>query len=294
MHLQHNKVDNLAARRRADRRPAHPARARRSRSTGSSATARAARATSTACGSPTARPMPGVGGGICQLANLVHWMVLHSQLTVVERSEHSFDPFPDKGRVLPWGVGCSIVYNYVDLVVRNDTDHTFQLRDLGRRALPARPAARRRAARALVPGRGARRAVRAARRTGLPAQRDLAQRASTGAPATRSARSWSSATARWWSTSPGPDVEVIDSADAAPRSTTRRGAEHRQVLERVGVVDDEVRRGALVERRRPRATRGPARRRPRARRGRHADPHEASISPAMLPWRLVPPPSEPA
>jgi vancomycin resistance protein VanW len=70
----------------------------------------------------------GVGGGICQLANLVHWMVLHSRLTVVERSEHSFDPFPDRGRVLPWGVGCSIVYNYVDLVVRNDTDQTFQLR----------------------------------------------------------------------------------------------------------------------------------------------------------------------
>lgn len=70
----------------------------------------------------------GVGGGICQLANLVHWMVLHSPLTIVERSEHSFDPFPDKGRVLPWGVGCSIVYNYVDLVFRNDTDTTFQLR----------------------------------------------------------------------------------------------------------------------------------------------------------------------
>ncbi len=70
----------------------------------------------------------GVGGGICQLANLVHWMVLHSALTVVERSEHSFDPFPDRGRVVPWGVGCSIVYNYVDLVVRNDTDDAFQLR----------------------------------------------------------------------------------------------------------------------------------------------------------------------
>jgi len=70
---------------------------------------------------------PGVGGGICQLANLMHWMVLHSDLTVVERSEHSFDPFPDNGRVLPWGVGCSIAYNYVDFVVRNDTSATFQL-----------------------------------------------------------------------------------------------------------------------------------------------------------------------
>lgn len=71
--------------------------------------------------------VPGVGGGICQLANLIHWMVLHSDLTVVDRSEHSFDPFPDNGRVLPWGTGCSIVYNYVDLQVRNDTDSTFQL-----------------------------------------------------------------------------------------------------------------------------------------------------------------------
>jgi len=70
----------------------------------------------------------GVGGGICQLANLLHWMFLHSPLTIVERSEHSFDPFPDKNRVLPWGVGCSIVYNYVDLVVRNDTPYTFQLK----------------------------------------------------------------------------------------------------------------------------------------------------------------------
>lgn len=71
---------------------------------------------------------PGIGGGICQLANLLHWMVLHSPLTVTERSTHSFDPFPDNGRVLPWGVGCSIVYNYVDLQFRNDTERTFQLR----------------------------------------------------------------------------------------------------------------------------------------------------------------------
>jgi vancomycin resistance protein VanW len=70
----------------------------------------------------------GVGGGICQLGNLIHWLALHSDLTVVERSEHSFDPFPDNGRVLPWGTGVSIVYNYVDLVLRNDTDSTFQLR----------------------------------------------------------------------------------------------------------------------------------------------------------------------
>jgi vancomycin resistance protein VanW len=71
--------------------------------------------------------MAGIGGGICQLANLVHWMVLHSPLVITERSEHSFDPFPDNGRVLPWGSGCSIVYNYVDLCFRNDSDVAFSL-----------------------------------------------------------------------------------------------------------------------------------------------------------------------
>ena len=63
-----------------------------------------------------------------RLSERLHWMVLHSPLTVTERSTYSFDPFPDNGRVLPWGVGCSIVYNYVDLQFRNDTDRTFQLR----------------------------------------------------------------------------------------------------------------------------------------------------------------------
>jgi vancomycin resistance protein VanW len=72
--------------------------------------------------------VPGVGGGICQLANLLHWMVLHSPLTVSERSTHSEDPFPDQGRTVPWGTGCTIFYNYVDLQVRNDTAATFQFR----------------------------------------------------------------------------------------------------------------------------------------------------------------------
>ena len=70
---------------------------------------------------------PGVGGGICQLANLLHWVVLHSPLTVVERSAHTFHPFPAHGRGLARGVGVSIAYNYVDLVIRNDTDATFQV-----------------------------------------------------------------------------------------------------------------------------------------------------------------------
>ena len=54
---------------------------------------------------------PGIGGGICQIANLLNWLVLHSPLTIVEKSQHSFDPFPDEGRVLPFGSGAAIFYN---------------------------------------------------------------------------------------------------------------------------------------------------------------------------------------
>jgi vancomycin resistance protein VanW len=70
----------------------------------------------------------GVGGGICQMANLLNWLVLHSPLTVTERSAHSFDPFPDQNRSMPFGTGCAVFYNYVDFAFRNDTPETFQLK----------------------------------------------------------------------------------------------------------------------------------------------------------------------
>ena len=73
------------------------------------------------------RARPGIGGGICQLANMLHWLVLHSPLTVTERSTHSFDPFPDERRSIPFGTGCAIFYNYVDFCFTNHTDYTFQL-----------------------------------------------------------------------------------------------------------------------------------------------------------------------
>jgi vancomycin resistance protein VanW len=68
----------------------------------------------------------GVGGGLCQMANLLYWLVLHSPLTVTERHHHSLDVFPDSGRVLPFGSGASVFYNYVDLQFRNDTKLTFR------------------------------------------------------------------------------------------------------------------------------------------------------------------------
>ena len=34
------------------------------------------------------QPSKGIGGGLCQLSNLIHWMVLHSELTIVEHHHH--------------------------------------------------------------------------------------------------------------------------------------------------------------------------------------------------------------
>lgn len=70
----------------------------------------------------------GIGGGICQLANLLYWMALHTPLEVIERHHHSFDPFPDSGRTLPFGSGASVFYNYVDLRFFNPTSHAFQIK----------------------------------------------------------------------------------------------------------------------------------------------------------------------
>lgn len=68
----------------------------------------------------------GIGGGLCQLANLLLWMAFHSPLTIAERHHHSFDPFPDDRRALPFGSGASVFYNYIDLRFHNPTDDVFQ------------------------------------------------------------------------------------------------------------------------------------------------------------------------
>ncbi|MCH1626864.1 VanW family protein [Ferdinandcohnia quinoae] len=69
----------------------------------------------------------GIGGGLCQLSNLLYWITLHSPLTVTERYRHSYDVFPDSRRSQPFGSGATCAYNYLDLQIKNETNHTYQL-----------------------------------------------------------------------------------------------------------------------------------------------------------------------
>ena len=73
-------------------------------------------------------PSKDIGGGMCQFTNLIHWMVLHSPLDIVEHHHHDgVDLFPDFGRVVPFGIGTSILYNYKDYRIKNNTNQPFQI-----------------------------------------------------------------------------------------------------------------------------------------------------------------------
>ena len=74
------------------------------------------------------RPGQDVGGGLCQMANLLHWLALHSPLTVTELHHHTDALFPDSGRRVPFGTGTSVFYNNVDYRVKNETPDTYQYR----------------------------------------------------------------------------------------------------------------------------------------------------------------------
>jgi vancomycin resistance protein VanW len=69
----------------------------------------------------------GIGGGLCQLSNLIYWMTIHTPLTVTERWRHNYDVFPDSNRDQPFGSGATVSYNYIDLQIKNNTQERFQL-----------------------------------------------------------------------------------------------------------------------------------------------------------------------
>lgn len=69
----------------------------------------------------------GIGGGLCQLGNLLYWMALHTPLSIVERWRHSYDVFPDINRTIPFACGATLSHNYIDLQIQNNTSETFQI-----------------------------------------------------------------------------------------------------------------------------------------------------------------------
>ena len=70
----------------------------------------------------------GVGGGACQVANLLYYLALIGALTIVERHRHSLDLFPDADRSVPFGCGATVFYNWADLRIANPLDTPVALR----------------------------------------------------------------------------------------------------------------------------------------------------------------------
>jgi vancomycin resistance protein VanW len=65
---------------------------------------------------------------MCQLTNLIHWLVLHSSLDITEHHHHNnIDLFPDFGRSVPFGTGTSISYNRLNYEFKNNTESLYQL-----------------------------------------------------------------------------------------------------------------------------------------------------------------------
>ena len=70
----------------------------------------------------------GVGGGLCNLANTINLIVLHSPLTITEIHHHSDALAPDPNGIrIPYSAGTSVNYNFIDYRFRNDTNQPIQL-----------------------------------------------------------------------------------------------------------------------------------------------------------------------
>lgn len=69
----------------------------------------------------------GYGGGLCQMANMIHYLVLNSPLLVTELHHHSDALFPDDRRRVPFGTGTSVCYNYIDYRFKNTTNQNVQI-----------------------------------------------------------------------------------------------------------------------------------------------------------------------
>lgn len=69
----------------------------------------------------------GYGGGLCQMANMIHYLVLHSPLKVTELHHHADSLFPDYKRKVPFGTGTSVCYKNIDYRFKNTSDQRVSI-----------------------------------------------------------------------------------------------------------------------------------------------------------------------
>lgn len=73
------------------------------------------------------RIKPGIGGGLCNLGNTIHNLILHSPLTVTEFHSHSDALALDEGKRVPFSSGTSVNYNNLDYRFINNTNQDVQI-----------------------------------------------------------------------------------------------------------------------------------------------------------------------
>ncbi|MEG0076350.1 glycopeptide resistance accessory protein VanW [Anaerorhabdus sp.] len=69
-----------------------------------------------------------VGGGLCQLSNLLFDLFLHSPLTIIERHGHRMKEFPELSNHIVKGIDATIAEGWLDLKVVNETNRTYQVK----------------------------------------------------------------------------------------------------------------------------------------------------------------------
>ncbi len=67
------------------------------------------------------------GGGMCEMSNLLHWLFLHTPLTVIQRRGHEVKEFPEPNSDKIKGVDATISEGWIDLKAQNDTDCSYQI-----------------------------------------------------------------------------------------------------------------------------------------------------------------------
>lgn len=69
----------------------------------------------------------GTGGGLCNLANTINNLILHSPLEIIEFHKHSDALASDIGHRVPMANGTSVSYNYIDYRFKNNTKQDVQI-----------------------------------------------------------------------------------------------------------------------------------------------------------------------